>query len=259
MKVVILCGGKGTRLKEETEFRPKPLIKVGERPIVWHIMKMYAHYGFKEFVLCLGYKGEMIKDYFLNYEAMNNDCTVFLGKKDGIRFHNAHEEEDWAVTMVNTGLESGTGARIMKCKPYVGDEPFMVAYGDGVGNIDISRVLALHKKSGKVGVVTGVHPSSRFGELSLDTEGVVRAFNEKPQMHAGVVNAGYFVFTPEIFNYLNDSDECCFEQEPLTRLAADGELITHIHDGFWQCADTYRELELLNSLWKSKKVPWKVW
>ena len=258
MKVVILCGGRGTRIKEETEFRPKPLVEIGGRPILWHIMKIYAHYGFKDFILCLGYKGNMIKDYFLRYEAMNNDFTIRLGKCNSIQFHSNHQECDWNVTLVNTGEEAQTGARIKRIEKYIDSDLFMVTYGDGVANINLEELLEFHKSHNKTGTVTGVHPSSRFGDLVIKDRQVVE-FSEKPQVKRGFINGGFFIFNKRFFNYLTEDSNCYLEKEPLEGLSTKKELMVYIHDGFWQCVDTYRELELLNSLWRSPNPPWKVW
>lgn len=258
IKVVILCGGRGTRLREETEVRPKPLVEIGNRPILWHIMKTYSHYGFKDFVLCLGYKGDMIKDYFLNYEAMNNDFTINLGNRSNIAFHNAHLERDWNVTLVNTGDRAQTGARIKKIEEYIDAETFMVTYGDGVGSIDIKELLEFHKKTGRVGTLTGVHPSSRFGELLIKGKNIVE-FNEKPLVSQGFINGGFFVFKKKFFRYLSDNENCSLEHGPLGNLSAEGGLSVYKHNGFWQCMDTQRELDILNDLWKQGKAPWKVW
>lgn len=258
MKVVILCGGRGTRLKEETEFKPKPLVEIGGRPILWHIMKIYAHYGFSDFIFCLGYKGNLIKEYFLNYEAMNNDFTVKLGDRDSIEFHNNHQEAGWRVTLADTGEEAQTGTRVKRVEKYIDGDSFMVTYGDGVGNIDIRKLLDFHKNHGKVGTVTGVHPSSRFGELVVKGDEVA-AFTEKPQIQAGVINGGFFVFQKEFLSYLKSDDSCYLEKEPLEHLASQNKFMVYKHDGFWQSVDTYRELEILNNLWKSPNPPWKVW
>lgn len=258
MKVVILCGGRGTRMKEETEFRPKPLVNVGENPILWHIMKIYAHYGFKDFVLSLGYKGNMIKEYFLNYEAMSNDFTVCLGDRNKIQFHNSHKECDWNVTLVDTGEEAMTGARIKKVEKYIDTDLFMVTYGDGVADIDVQKLVDFHHSHGKIGTITGVHPSSRFGELVIKDSKVTK-FYEKPQVSQGLVNGGFFVFKKEFLNYLEKNDNCFLEGKALENLSKKGELMAYFHDGFWQCVDTYRELEVLNSLWKTPHPPWKVW
>ena len=258
MKVVILCGGKGTRLKEETEFRPKPMVTIGGKPVLWHIMKIYAHYGYKEFILCLGYKGNMIKEYFLNYEAMNNDFSVRLGNHNQIEFHSNHQEVDWKVTLVDTGENTQTGSRIKKVAGYLDTEDFMVTYGDGVGNIDIPKLISLHQSAGRVGTITGVRPSSRFGELVTNDHKVIK-FHEKPQVSTGLINGGFFVFKKEFLKYLPENDNMPLEEEPLEKLTAAGELSIYRHDGFWQCVDTYRELGLLNSLWQTTSPPWKVW
>jgi glucose-1-phosphate cytidylyltransferase len=258
IKVVILCGGRGTRLQEETEVRPKPLVEVGDRPIIWHIMKIYSHFGFKDFILCLGYKGDMIKEYFLNYEAMNNDFTISLGNRSSITFHNAHLEKDWNVTLVNTGAQAGTGARIKKIEEYIDGETFMVTYGDGVGDIDINMLLDFHLKSGSLGTLTGVHPSSRFGELLIKGKNV-QEFKEKPLVSQGYISGGFFVFNKKFFRYLSANESSFLEQEPLTRLSTEGQLSVYKHDGFWQCMDTQRELNILNNLWNKRKAPWKIW
>jgi glucose-1-phosphate cytidylyltransferase len=258
MKTIILCGGKGTRLREETEYRPKPMVHVGNKPVLWHIMKTYAHYGYNEFIICLGYKGNMIKEYFLNYEAMNNDFTIKLGNKDSIRFHNNHLEKDWVVTLADTGEDAQTGARIKKVEKYITDDIFMLTYGDGVGNINIRELIDYHESHGRIGTMTGVHPSSRFGEVAMEDNRVVR-FSEKPQTTKGLISGGYFVFKKDFFNYLNADDNCILEKGPLENLALDGELMVYPHEGFWQCVDTYRELEMLNSLWSKTNPPWNIW
>ncbi|MDD3296610.1 MAG: glucose-1-phosphate cytidylyltransferase [Candidatus Omnitrophica bacterium] len=258
MKVVILCGGRGTRLKEETEFKPKPLVEIGSKPILWHIMKIYAHYGFNDFVLCLGYKGNMIKEYFLNYEAMNNDFTIQLGNHNNIKFHSNHTEKDWKVTLVDTGEEALTGSRLRKAARYIDSDLFMLTYGDGVANIDIGKLVSFHKAHKKAGTITGVHPSSRFGEIAAK-DGLVVKFNEKPQVRDGMINGGFFIFKKNFLDYLEDGEDCWLEHEPMEKLASCGELMVYPHEGFWQCVDTYRELELLTKLWNSSNPPWKVW
>ena len=258
MKVVILCGGKGTRIREETEFRPKPLIQIGDRPILWHIMKTYAHYGFKDFILCVGYKGNMIKDYFLNYETINNDFTVQLGDCNRIQFHNSHDETDWCVTIVDTGNEAQTGARIKKVEKYIDSDLFMVTYGDGVANIDIGRLVKFHKEHNKTGTITGVHPPSRFGELMIRNNQLVQ-FQEKPQVKEGLINGGFFVFHRKFLDYLQEDNSCYLEREPIEKLTSEENLMIYRHDDFWQCVDTYRELQLLINLWNSPNPPWKVW
>jgi len=258
MKVVILAGGLGTRLREETEYRPKPMVQVGNKPILWHIMKNYAFYGFKEFIICLGYKGNMIKDYFLNYEIMNRDFTLRLGNRDSLTIHNNHEELDWTITLANTGEKAQTGARIKKIEKYIQDDLFMVTYGDGVSSINIDNLVKFHKSHGKIGTMSGVHPSSRFGEFTIKDNQVID-FHEKPQTKEGLINGGFFVFHKTFFKYLSNDDTCTLEKEPLEELVSDGQLMVYPHDGFWQCVDTYRELELLNKLWDSPRPPWKVW
>ena len=217
MKVVILCGGQGTRLRQETEYRPKPLVQIGGRPILWHIMKIYAHYGFNEFVLCLGYKGRLIKEYFLNYQAMNNDVTLQLGPQKCIAFHGNHEEQDFKVTLADTGDETMTGGRVRRIKPYIDQDTFMVTYGDGVADIDIEALLDFHQAHDKMATVTAVRPPTRFGILEINDRNVVTSFAEKPRME-GRISCGFFVFSRKVFDYLDD-DETILEQEPLENLA----------------------------------------
>lgn len=260
MKVVILCGGRGTRLREETEYRPKPMVDIGERPILWHIMKTYAHYGFKDFILCLGYKGEMIRHYFRNYRWNSCDTTLSLGKEPKVTFLNQHDEEDWNVTLAETGAESLTGERILRIKPYIGDdENFFLTYGDGVGNVDIAASLAAHKQAGKVCTLTAVHPPGRFGELNIDADHAIRGFNEKPQTEAGYINGGYMVCRRDVFDYLEPNHAVMFEQEPIRKIVSDGQLRAFHHEGFWQPMDTYQEYLFLNGLWNKGQAPWKVW
>jgi glucose-1-phosphate cytidylyltransferase len=258
MKAVILCGGKGTRLREETEYKPKPMVQIGNRPILWHIMKIYSHYGIKEFVICLGYKGNMIKEYFLNYEIMNNDLTLKLGNSEEIQIHGEHKEKDWQVTLADTGENSQTGARVKRIEKYIDDDIFLLTYGDGVSNINIKKLVEFHKSHGKIGTMTGVHPASRFGEINTKND-LITVFNEKPQTKEGLINGGFFVFNREFFDYLDDHEDCILEAEPLEHLVADQELMLYKNEGFWQCVDTYRELELINSLWNQPNPPWKMW
>jgi glucose-1-phosphate cytidylyltransferase len=259
VKVVILCGGQGTRLREETEFRPKPMVYVGNKPILWHIMKIYTHYGLKEFVLCLGYKGEVIKQYFYHYGMLNNDITVRLGSRRAIEIHDSTEEEDWAVTLVNTGEHALKGARLKRIERYIGDDDtFLGTYGDGVADVDIGKLLEFHRRHGKCVTLTGVRPPSLFGELEVK-DGRASLFVEKPQASAGVINGGFFVLNRRIFQYLDDRDDCDLETGPLERLAAEGELTVYAHNGQWACMDTYRDWEYLNQLWRSNKAFWKVW
>ena len=257
MKVVILCGGQGMRLREETEYRPKPLLEIGGRPILWHIMKIYAQAGFRDFVLCLGYRGQMIKEYFLNYEAMNNDFTVCLGRQQRIAYHNAHAEQDFNVTMADTGLETMTGGRVSIVKKYIDDDNFMVTYGDGVADLDVRAVFDFHMSHGRVATVTSVRPTSRFGILDLSDKGEVRGFVEKPQLD-GWANAGFLVFNRRIFDYLG-GENCILERDPLERLAREGELLAYRHEGFFYAMDTYREYLYLNDLWTSGRAPWRIW
>ena len=260
MKVVILCGGKGTRLREETEFRPKPMVPIGNRPILWHIMKYYAHFGHKEFILCLGYKGDMIKDYFRNYLWNTCDITLSLGRNPATQFHNRHNEEDWSVTLADTGENSMTAYRIRQVERYLGsDETFLLTYGDGVGNINIPGSIEHHAKAGKVCTLSAVHPPGRFGELGINDDNTIHGFNEKPQAEGGYINGGYMVCSRSIFNYLPDDPEMMLEQSPMKQMTADGKLSAFKHDGFWQPMDTFQEFNLLNKLWDDGKAPWKVW
>ena len=258
MQVVILCGGRGTRLGQESEIRPKPLVEIGGKPILWHIMKHYAHYGHTDFVLCLGYKGEMIKEYFLNYGYMENDITVELGSTPKVRHHSTHSEDGWKVTLANTGQESATGARVKKIEKFVKGDTFMLTYGDGVSDINIDKLLKFHRSHGKVATITAVHPPARFGELDI-IDGRVNVFSEKPQTSAGRINGGFQVYNRRFFEYLGDDDKCALEHKPLVDLVSDNELMAYEHEGFWQCVDTVRELTILRDLWDSGQAPWKTW
>jgi len=255
MKVVILAGGYGTRIRDVADNIPKPMIPIGPYPILWHIMKTYAHFGHQDFVICLGYKGEIIKDFFLNYEARTKDFTISLGKQNTIEFHTDHDESDWNVTLADTGLKSMTGARIAQIKKYVGNEDFMLTYGDGVGDVDIDALLKFHRAHGKTLTVTGVRPPGRFGEL-VNVDGLVTEFNEKPQATGGRISGGYFVANARLFDYLDDRDDLVFEEEPMRKLVADGELMVYEHNKFWQPMDTSREYSLLNDLYIKGKAPW---
>jgi glucose-1-phosphate cytidylyltransferase len=258
--VIILCGGMGSRLREETEVRPKPMVEIGGRPILWHIMKLYSAYGFKEFILCLGYKGHVIKEYFLNYKTYNTDITVRLGTPEAIQYHNSHAEEDWHVTLVETGDTAQTGARLVRARRYIKGQTFCLTYGDGLGNVDLKALLEFHHKHGKIGTVTGVRPPGRFGEMRVETDGRALEFAEKPQVTEGIINGGFFVFQSEFLSrYLRDQDDLVLEGDPLQQLARDGELMVYLHEGFWQPMDTYRELKLLEQLWGSGHAPWKLW
>jgi glucose-1-phosphate cytidylyltransferase len=256
MHVVILAGGKGTRLAEETSTRPKPMVEIGGKPMLWHIMQMYAHYGFKDFVVACGYKGEMIKEYFHNFVVRNSDYVINL--RDGSRRTVAHSGIDWEVGLLDTGLETMTGGRIARLRSVLGRERFMVTYGDGLGDIDLGKLLEFHCAHGKPATVTAVRPPARFGELVLNGIDEVLEFSEKPQTQAGWINGGFFVFEPEIFDYLG-GDETVLEREPLERLAAARQLVAYRHSGFWQPMDTLRDKQLLETLWAEGRAPWKVW
>jgi glucose-1-phosphate cytidylyltransferase len=258
VKVVILCGGQGTRLREETEYRPKPMVDVGGKPILWHIMKLYAHYGHGNFVLCLGYKANIIKEYFLNYEAMNSDITLTLGQLRAIAYHDQHNEQELHVTLADTGLNTMTGGRLGRVKRYVAkDDTFLLTYGDGLSDVNIDKVLSFHRAHGKIATLTTVRPSSRYGVIDVDPAGAVEQFNEKPILDSWI-NAGYFVFNRRVFDYL-DGDECVLERQPLERLAAENQLMAYRHDGFFYAMDTYREYQHLNELWNTGASPWRVW
>ncbi len=258
-RVVILCGGQGTRLREETEYRPKPMVTVGGRPLLWHIMQIFGHHDFTSFVLCLGYKGEMIRDYFLNYREQTADVTVQFGR-DGRNntydFHDPHDIEGWDVTLADTGPLTQTGGRIHRVRRYLGESTFFMTYGDGVADVDIKALWAQHKASGKLATVTGFRPLSRFGVMERDAEGHATGFREKPRMKDWI-SGGFFVLEPGVFDYLDP--DCVFEREPLSRLAADGQLGVHTHEGYWQSIDTYREYLDMNRRWDAGDRPWAVW
>jgi glucose-1-phosphate cytidylyltransferase len=257
MPVVILAGGLGTRLREETERVPKPLVGIGDRPIVWHIMKLFGHHGAQRFVLCLGFKSWLIKEYFLRYREQIADLTVRLGDPAPPVVHG-NGEEDWEVTLAETGLHAGTGARLHRVRQYVDTDTFILTYGDGLGDVDIAALVDFHRSHGRIGTVTGVHPTSRYGEMKV-ADGVVTDFEEKPSTAEGFVSGGFFVFQREFFDYLDDDPELMFERAPLQRLARDGELAVFPHDGFWMGMDTFREFTELNRLWAEGDAPWKVW
>lgn len=258
MKVVIFCGGLGTRLREETEFRPKPMVEIGGKPILWHIMKIYAHYGFKDFVLCLGYKGEMIKEYFYNYEVLNNDFTVELGEQNRIEVKSNHSEKGWKITLADTGDEALKGARLKRVEKYIDGEEFMLTYGDGVADIDIKDLLRFHRGHGKLVTVTGVSPAQRFGELKIADDQVV-SFSEKPKEGPHFINGGFFVFNRGIFKYLTDEAGCDLEFGVLEKIAKDRQLMAYKNKKFWCCMDTIRDREYLEKLWRDNKAEWKVW
>lgn len=258
MKVVILCGGYGTRISEESHLRPKPMIEIGERPILWHIMKSYSYYGFNEFVLCLGYKGHMIKEYFAEYFLHGSDVTFDLSDKNKMQIHSCESVEPWKVTLANTGLETMTGGRIKKVKKYIGNETFLLTYGDGLSNVNIEELFKFHKANGKLATVTAVQPSGRYGILGLNDDSTVLEFVEKPKNLDAWVNGGFFVLEPEVLNYI-DGDLTSFEKEPLEMLAKDNQIVAYRHTGFWQCMDNQRDKHVLETLWNDKKAPWKVW
>lgn len=255
VKVVILAGGLGTRLSEETAVRPKPMVEIGGRPVLWHIMRIYAHHGFKEFVVCLGYKGDVIKTHFLNYYRLRSDLTVSL--RDGeVRVHGSGGE-DWEVSLVDTGLDTQTGGRVRRVKEYLGERTFLLTYGDGVADVDIKGLVAFHRAQGCRATLTAVRPPARFGVLELEGDRVVR-FSEKPLSGEGWINGGFFVFEPEVLDYIA-GDDTVLEREPLERLAREGQLSAYRHTGFWQCMDTLKDVNTLNQLWQSGQAPWKVW
>ena len=254
MKVIILAGGFGTRLSEYTETIPKPMITVGGRPIIWHIMHSYAYFGHKDFYLALGYKANVVKEYFLNYRSLNADFTVDLS--NGTVEPHQTDDTDWRVTLVHTGLEAMTGGRVKRLQKFIGNEPFMLTYGDGVADIDMNALLKFHKSHGKMVTVTAVHPSARFGELEI-TKQQVNSFQEKPQTGQGWVNGGYFIIEPDFFDLIDGGDQTILEREPLEHVAKNGELMAFLHDGFWQCMDTKRDRDLLEELWDSNSAPWR--
>jgi len=253
MKVVILAGGFGTRLSEYTESIPKPMVSIGGKPILWHIMNTYARFGHKDFYIALGYKAEVIKEYFLNYRTLNSDFTVDLSNGNLV----AHQQDlvDWQVTLVDTGLDSMTGGRVKRLKDFIGDEPFLLTYGDGVADIDIDALVRFHRSHGKMATVSAVHPGARFGELDIQNH-VVTSFKEKPQTTQGWINGGYFVLEPAFFDLI-EGDETVLEKEPLEKVAQIGELMSYQHEGFWQCMDTKRDRDVLEELWQSDQAPWK--
>ena len=258
MKTVILAGGYGTRISEESALRPKPMVEIGGKPILWHIMKQYSHYGFHDFVICCGYKQHIIKEYFANYFLYNSDVTFdFTHGKNEMTVHR-DKTEFWKVSLVDTGLDTMTGGRIKRVASYLNGEPFFLTYGDGVSDVRIDDLLEFHKKSGGLLTMSCVHPNSRFGNLDVKDSGVVTGFREKKEEDAGWINAGFMVCEPSVLDYLKD-DTTVFEREPLEKITADGQLRAYRHEGFWQCMDTLREKEMLENLWKSGHAPWKVW
>lgn len=257
MKILILAGGFGTRLAEETHTIPKPMLEIGGRPILWHIMKLYSHYGYNEFVILLGYKGYYIKEFFANYCLHQSDVTFDLSK-NSIKVHTNHSEP-WIVTLVDTGLNTMTGGRILRVRDYVGDESFMLTYGDGVADINIDEVLKFHRSHGHMVTVTSVQPEGRFGSVFSDKTGRINHFVEKPAGDGAWINGGFFVCNSGVFNYLRNGDATIFEREPLEELSHDGELYTYKHTGFWKCMDTQRDMLQLNQLWNEGQARWRVW
>lgn len=257
MKVVILAGGYGTRISEESHLKPKPMIEIGEKPILWHIMKGYSYYGFNEFILCLGYKGYIIKEYFANYFLHSSDVTFDFSSENKMVVHH-NIAEPWKVTLVDTGLETMTGGRIKHIEPYINGEPFMVTYGDGVANVNLHKLLNFHKEHGKIATVTAAQPAGRFGALQLGDENQVSSFQEKPLGDGGWINAGFFVFNPEIFSYINGK-MTVLEKKPLETLASQEQLYAYRHKGFWHAMDTMRDKMLLDNLWNTGQAPWKIW
>jgi len=258
MKVVLLAGGFGSRISEESHLKPKPMIEIGGRPILWHIMKIYSNFGFHDFLICLGYKGYCIKEYFAHYFLHEADVTFDFGISAEQQIIHDHHAEPWRVTLVNTGLNTMTGGRVKRIQKYVGNEPFMLTYGDGVSNVDIKCLVDFHKSHNKLATVSAVQPSGRFGALDLISGDRVQGFQEKPQGDGGWINGGFFVLQPEVFDYIA-SDDTIFEREPMEKLAKDEQLIAYKHRGFWQPMDTMRDKEYLEDLWKKDKAPWKLW
>ncbi len=257
MKAVLLAGGFGTRISEESRFKPKPMIEIGGMPILWHIMKTYSSYGINEFIICAGYKQHVIKEWFADYFLHTSDITFDFTQDDKIIVHNKRAEQ-WKVTVVDTGLNTMTGGRLKRIKPYLDDEPFFMTYGDGVADIDINNLLAFHKEHNKLATMTAIKPNSRFGVLDLTDNNEVTAFREKSDIDSGWINAGFMVLDPKILDFVKD-DTIMFENEPMEKLASDGQLMCYKHNGFWQCMDTLRDKEKLESLWDNNKAPWKVW
>jgi glucose-1-phosphate cytidylyltransferase len=256
MKVVLLAGGFGTRISEQSHLKPKPMIEIGEKPILWHIMKYYSQFGFHDFVICLGYKQYVVKEFFADYFLHTSDVTFDLAN-NSMEVHNNYSEP-WKVTLVDTGLNTMTGGRVKRIQPYIGDEPFMLTYGDGVCDVDLNELLKFHENHGKTATMTTVNIAQLKGVLDIDEGDVVRSFREKDETDASLINGGFMVLNPEIFSYLED-DTTVLEQRPLQRLAAEGQLMSFHHTGFWQCMDTQREMKKLEDLWQSGNAPWKIW
>lgn len=257
-KIVILCGGEGTRLREETEYKPKPMVSIGGLPILWHIMKFYAHYGFTDFILCLGYKGDMIKQFFLSHEMMHNDFTIHLGDRGRDTIHRNGKKEDWSVTFADTGLKSMTGARIKRIEKYIDSDTFFATYGDGLTNVNLSDELLFHKKHGGAATLLGVHPHSRYGLVRANEKGLVERFTEKPVLD-DYINGGFYVFENKIFDYLDEVESCVLETLPFEKMVSQRRVSMYRHEGFWYGVDTYKDYLELNKMWDEGKRPWKVW
>ncbi|MBQ5988027.1 MAG: glucose-1-phosphate cytidylyltransferase [Oscillospiraceae bacterium] len=258
MKVVILAGGLGTRISEESHLKPKPMIGIGEHPIIWHIMKYYSEFGFNDFVICCGYKSYVIKEYFSAYYMYNSDVTFDFTSENSMTIHNT-VVEPWKVTLAETGMWTQTGGRIKKIQKYIGNETFMMTYGDGVSNVDLNALLKSHRESGAVATMTAIQPGGRFGVLEIEESGMISKFSEKAKEDGGWINGGFMVLEPEIFDYLNDDELLVFERKPLEALAKDGKLNAYKHHGYWQCMDTMRDKGFLEEMWESGKAPWKIW
>ncbi len=257
MKVVILAGGFGTRISEESHLRPKPMIEIGGMPIMWHIMKIYSSFGYNDFIICCGYKQQVIKEFFNDYYLHGSDLTFDFSKENSMKIHT-NCSEPWRVTVVDTGLDTMTGGRVKRIQKYVGDEPFMLTYGDGVSDVNLKELESFHRSHGKIGTLTAINAGQRFGVLGMGDSGLVTAFREKRDSDGSLINGGFMMFNPDFFDYLED-DSTVLEQEPMERLASDGQLMAFRHEGFWQCMDTQRDKERLESLWESGKAPWRLW
>lgn len=256
MKAVILAGGFGTRISEESQFKPKPMIEIGGMPIIWHIMKLYSFYGINEFIICAGYKQEVIKEWFANYFLHTSDITFDFTKGNEMIVHNKHSEQ-WKVTVVDTGLNAGTGGRLKKVREYIGNEPFFMTYGDGVSDVNIKELLTFHKEHKKLATITSIHPSGRYGNIDFDGDKVV-SFREKSSLDVGWINGGFMVLEPKVLDFVKD-DSVMFEQKPMEKIAESGEMVCFKHTGFWQCMDTLRDKQKLEALWAENKAPWKLW
>ncbi len=258
MKVVLLAGGLGSRISEESHLRPKPMIEIGEQPILWHIMKLYSHYGYNEFIICAGYKQHMIKEYFADYYLHRCDITFDFTQGGVVQVHSS-ASEPWKVTVVNTGKDTMTGGRIKRIAPYIGNEPFMLTYGDGVSDVDISALVRFHQSHGKIATMTAINIGQQFGVVEIDQTGKITKFREKQQTDGRVINGGFMVLNPEIFDYITEGDSTVFERTPLETVAHQGQLMAYQHNGFWQSMDTQRDKIKLEDLWASGNAPWKVW